>query len=88
MGFALGSKINLGSAVGYLLIDPRRFAQGLAKASSDMDNFNKAVALSAVDSGPKTFMPPTLRRRNANWQRQIQRLRTPSASKPTPPLLP
>lgn len=43
MGFALGSKINLGSAVGYLLIDPRRFAQGLAKASSDMDNFNKLV---------------------------------------------
>jgi TP901 family phage tail tape measure protein len=43
MGFALGSKINLGSAVGYLLIDPRRFAQGLAKASSDMDNFNKLI---------------------------------------------
>lgn len=44
MSFGVGTGVNLGSATGYLFLDPRQFTRGLAQTASQVDRFYKATA--------------------------------------------
>jgi TP901 family phage tail tape measure protein len=54
MSFAIGTGVQLGSATGYLFLDPRQFTRGLAATASEVDRFYKATAARANAAARQT----------------------------------